>query len=137
MMLMLNETVQQKIYCLFLERNILIWYSWKRRLYVQTIGGDRMVGPLEKFPRHFWPISHKRGGDRTTTFRRRDVGAESGPPSSPRSNLHPGLSRIWDSPARHLWLYFHFWPLSRPWGVARLLGLRGVPPLPHPSEGVG
>ena len=27
------------------------------------------------------------------------------------------------------------WP--RPWSVARLLGLRGVPPRPHPSEGVG
>ena len=26
---------------------------------------------------------------------------------------------------------------SRPWGVAQLLGLRGVPPCPHPSEGVG
>ena len=26
---------------------------------------------------------------------------------------------------------------SIPWGVARLLGLRGVPPRPHPSEGVG
>ena len=26
---------------------------------------------------------------------------------------------------------------SRPWGVARLLGLRGVPSRPHPSEGVG
>ena len=26
---------------------------------------------------------------------------------------------------------------SRPWGVARLLGLRRVPPRPHPSEGVG
>ena len=26
---------------------------------------------------------------------------------------------------------------SRPWGVVRLLGLRGVPPCPHPSEGVG
>ena len=26
---------------------------------------------------------------------------------------------------------------SRPWGVARLLRLRGVPPRPHPSEGVG
>ena len=26
---------------------------------------------------------------------------------------------------------------SRPCGVARLLGLRGVPPRPHPSEGVG
>ena len=26
---------------------------------------------------------------------------------------------------------------SRPWGVARLLGLCGVPPCPHPSEGVG
>ena len=28
-------------------------------------------------------------------------------------------------------------PWFRPWGVARLLGLRGVPPRPHPSEGVG
>ena len=26
---------------------------------------------------------------------------------------------------------------SRPWGVARLLGLDGLPPCPHPSEGVG
>ena len=26
---------------------------------------------------------------------------------------------------------------SRPWGVARLLGRRGVPLHPHPSEGVG
>ena len=26
---------------------------------------------------------------------------------------------------------------SRPWGVARLLGLRGAPPRPHPSERVG
>ena len=26
---------------------------------------------------------------------------------------------------------------SRPWGVSRLLGLHGLPPCPHPSEGVG
>ena len=26
---------------------------------------------------------------------------------------------------------------SRPWGVARLLGLHGLPSCPHPSEGVG
>ena len=26
---------------------------------------------------------------------------------------------------------------SRPWGIARLLGLHGLPPFPHPSEGVG
>ena len=26
---------------------------------------------------------------------------------------------------------------SRPWGVARLLGLHGLSPCPHPSEGVG
>ena len=26
---------------------------------------------------------------------------------------------------------------SRPWGVARLLGLHGLPPCPHPSEGIG
>ena len=30
---------------------------------------------------------------------------------------------------------YDLWP--RPWGVARLLGLHGVPPCPHPSEGVG
>ena len=33
-------------------------------------------------------------------------------------------------------LYFYdLW--SRPWGVARLLGLHGLPPCLHPSEGVG
>ena len=26
---------------------------------------------------------------------------------------------------------------SRPWGVARLLGLHGLPPCPHPLEGIG
>ena len=26
---------------------------------------------------------------------------------------------------------------SRPWGVARLLGIHGLPPYSHPSEGVG
>ena len=26
---------------------------------------------------------------------------------------------------------------SRPWGVTRLVGLHGLPPCPHPSEGVG
>ena len=30
---------------------------------------------------------------------------------------------------------YEFW--STPWGVARLLGLHGLPPCPHPSEGVG
>ena len=30
---------------------------------------------------------------------------------------------------------YHLW--SRPWGVARLLGLHGILPCPHPSEGVG
>ena len=30
---------------------------------------------------------------------------------------------------------YDFW--SRLWGVARLLGLHGLPPCPHPSEGVG
>ena len=30
---------------------------------------------------------------------------------------------------------YNLW--SRPWGVGRLLGLHGVPPCPHPSEGVG
>ena len=30
---------------------------------------------------------------------------------------------------------YNLW--SRPWGVARLLGLHCLPPCPHPSEGVG
>ena len=30
---------------------------------------------------------------------------------------------------------YNLW--SRPWGVVRLLGLHGLPPCPHPSEGVG
>ena len=30
---------------------------------------------------------------------------------------------------------YNLW--SRPWGVARFLGLHGPPPCPHPSEGVG
>ena len=30
---------------------------------------------------------------------------------------------------------YNLW--SGPWGVARLLGLHGLPPCPHPSEGVG
>ena len=30
---------------------------------------------------------------------------------------------------------FDFW--SKPWRVARLLGLHGLPPCPHPTEGVG
>jgi len=30
---------------------------------------------------------------------------------------------------------FDLW--SRPWGVVRLLGLREVPPRPHPSEDIG
>ena len=31
--------------------------------------------------------------------------------------------------------FYDLW--SRPWGVARLLGLHGLPPCSHPSEGVG
>ena len=27
--------------------------------------------------------------------------------------------------------------LCRPWGISRLMGLHGLPPCPHPSEGVG
>jgi len=62
--------------------------------------------------------------------------------SSCRACGHPlqdltGLSRIRASPARHLWHYLHFDLWSRPWGVARLLGLREVPPRPYLLEGVG
>jgi len=49
-----------------------------------------------------------------------------------------GLSRIWASPARHLWHYFfHFLPQSRPWGVAWLLGLCGIHPRPNSRKGSG
>jgi len=49
----------------------------------QTIGGDRMVGPLGVVISQFRPTSRERGGNRTTTLMQRDVGA-----------LPPGLSRI-------------------------------------------
>jgi len=39
------------------------------------IGSDQMVGPLGKFVSPFRPTTRKRGGDCTTTMRRRDVGA--------------------------------------------------------------
>jgi len=32
---------------------------------------------------------------------------------------------------------FDLWSISRPWGVARLLGRRGVPPRSHPLERLG
>ena len=38
-------------------------------------------------------------------------------------------------PATYSLSLYDLW--SRPWGVARLLGLHGLPPYPHPSEGVG
>jgi len=37
--------------------------------------GDRMVGPLGEIVSPFRPNSRIEGGDRTTTLRRRDVGA--------------------------------------------------------------
>jgi len=47
-----------------------------------------------------------------------------------------GLSRIWVSPARHLWHYlFYFYHWSRPKGMPRLLGLRGIPPFPILGRG--
>jgi len=41
----------------------------------QTIGGDRMVGPLGVVVLPFRPTSRIEGRGRTTTLRRRDVGA--------------------------------------------------------------
>ena len=35
----------------------------------------------------------------------------------------------------HYLSLYDFW--FRPWGVAQLVGLHGLPPFPHPSEGVG
>jgi len=43
----------------------------------QMIGGDRMVELLGVVVSPFWPTSRIEGGDRTTTLRRRDVGAVS------------------------------------------------------------
>ena len=47
---------------------------------------------------------------------------------------HSALSSYGLCAAHSLSLY-DLW--SRPWGVARLLGLHGLAPCPHPSEGVG
>jgi len=59
-------------------------------------------------------------------------------PSAGYDSPPPWLSRIRAFPALHLRHYlFHFWPMVQTLGVARLLGLHGVPPRPHPSEGVG
>jgi len=48
-----------------------------QRRVIQTIGGDRMVGPLGVIVSPFRPTSRKKGGDRTTTLRRRDVSQKS------------------------------------------------------------
>jgi len=59
-------------------------------------------------------------------------------PSAGFDSPPPGLSRIQASSAHHLLHYFfHFWPLSRSWGVARLLGRRWVPPRPIHQKGSG
>jgi len=58
----------------------------------QTIGGDRMVGPLGKVASPFRPTTRKRGRDRTTTIMRRDVGSpwsSSTPPSLGRGLVEP------------------------------------------------
>jgi len=51
----------------------------------------------------------------------------------------PGFSRVRASPARHILdttsFIFALW--SRPWGVARLLGVREISHYPNPSEEVG
>jgi len=57
--------------------------------------------------------------------------------SSAGSNSPPGLSRIWASPARHLWhCIFHFLPLIQIFECDPLLDLCRVLPRPHSSEGV-
>jgi len=116
----------------------------------QTIGGDRNVGPLGVVVSQFRPTFRIEGRgphhhveaarcwcsmqDKTEgeffmqNLRTPSTGSDSPP---------PWLSRIRASPARHLRHHSIFDLWSRPWGVARLLGVRGVPPRPHPSEGVG
>jgi len=49
-----------------------------------------------------------------------------------------GLFRIWASVVRQLWhCFFDFDLWSRPWGVARLLGLRGILRAPIPRKESG
>jgi len=46
-------------------------------------------------------------------IKRKNSCSACGHPSSTWSNSPPfGLPRSWASPARHLWHYFHFWPLG-------------------------
>ena len=50
--------------------------------------------------------------------------------------LHcPATESLWHSLSGDSLSLYDLW--SRPWVVARLLGLHGLPPCPHPSEGVG
>ena len=50
--------------------------------------------------------------------------------------LHcPATDALRRSPFGDSLYLYDLW--SRPWGIARLLGLHGHPPCPHPSEGVG
>jgi len=56
------------------------------------------------------------------------AGSAPPPPGLPASE--PLQRAIFDTTSS----IFYLWP--RPCGVARLFGLRGVPPCPHPSEGV-
>jgi len=65
-------------------------------------------------------------------------------PTNSKHPLHDLAHLILDYPASEplrramfgtTFSIFDLW--SRPWGVVRLLGLRGVPPRPHPSKRVG
>jgi len=47
----------------------------------------------------------------------------------------PAPEHLWHAIFGTTTSIFDLW--SRPWDVARLLGLRGVPSCPHPSEEVG
>jgi len=61
------------------------------KVQFQTIGVDWMVGLRRKVVSPLRPTSRKKGGDRTTTLRRRDVGAEVQVSKGPTEDAHPLL----------------------------------------------
>jgi len=104
----------------------LCYELYYRNLH-ETVGDDRMIGPLGKVVSPFRPTARKKGGDLITTLRRRDVGAVVA------KSVHvPKMASL--SGALSLALLLPFLisgPDFRAWPDC------WVPPRPHPSEGVG
>jgi len=92
----------------------------------RRLGDDRIVGPLGVVVSPFRPTSRikGRGPHHHVEAARRWCSVDCHASEPLRRAIFGTTSSIFD-----LW--------SRPWGVARLLGLLGVSPRPDPSEGVG